>query len=518
VLAALLRFPGAMWPIKPDEAGFTLVARSWHPQPESMYGTYWVDRPPSLIALIRLSDWIGGALFLRGVAAVGCFLLVLAAATTARTLVRLNREDDGHDADALAAHLAEDQTRRSADRVAAWTALFTAFVVGNLIIDPVSAKGEILGVPLVMTSFWLSLRAFERRSARFACFAGLVAVLAVGLKQNMVAAVVFGGVLLVGSLVRHRLTVAQFLKIGASALGGALIPAAGTVVWALVAGVRLETVWYGIYGFRSDAMDVISGEPTVANETRAHELFLLVLGTGMTFVIAWFVLNLPWLLRRSPVLSVAGLVTVVVDSTGAILGGSYWPPYAFVLIPSAVLCLMLVLDNQELRRGDRQRLRVAEWVSRSLVGFAAVTTSLSVVGFLTHATPGTGPTTEYATGEAIEAASRPGDTLVVYGGRADIQFASGLRSPYEHLWSLPMRTLDPELEQLKGLLEGPDAPTWFVVFVPLDSWGGVAEREIGPVLAERYTFNTDACGDHPVFVRDDVTRAELVVDCDKPAF
>ncbi len=47
ILAAGLRFPGFLWPIKPDEAGFTLVARNWDPEPDSMYGTYWVDRPPS---------------------------------------------------------------------------------------------------------------------------------------------------------------------------------------------------------------------------------------------------------------------------------------------------------------------------------------------------------------------------------------------------------------------------------------------------------------------------------------
>ena len=69
--AMVLRFPGLMWPIRPDEAGFTLVARNWHADPDSLYGTYWVDRPPPLIALVKASDWIGGPLFIRFVAAVG---------------------------------------------------------------------------------------------------------------------------------------------------------------------------------------------------------------------------------------------------------------------------------------------------------------------------------------------------------------------------------------------------------------------------------------------------------------
>ena len=53
LLAALFRFPGLLYPLGSDEAGFTLVARAWDPQPDSVYGTYWVDRPPSLIALVE---------------------------------------------------------------------------------------------------------------------------------------------------------------------------------------------------------------------------------------------------------------------------------------------------------------------------------------------------------------------------------------------------------------------------------------------------------------------------------
>ena len=94
LLAALFRFPGLLYPLGSDEAGFTLVARAWDPQPDSLYGTYWVDRPPSLIALIRLSDWIGGPLLhpaargrSRSVA------LVILAAGTARARAAVRRRD-----------------------------------------------------------------------------------------------------------------------------------------------------------------------------------------------------------------------------------------------------------------------------------------------------------------------------------------------------------------------------------------------------------------------------------------
>lgn len=36
----LVRLAGVWPPLRPDEAGFLLVARSWDPEPGSMYGQY----------------------------------------------------------------------------------------------------------------------------------------------------------------------------------------------------------------------------------------------------------------------------------------------------------------------------------------------------------------------------------------------------------------------------------------------------------------------------------------------
>jgi hypothetical protein len=45
----------------------------------------------------------------------------------------------------------------------------------------------------------------------------------------------------------------------------------------------------------------------------------------------------------------------------------------------------------------------------------------------------------------------------------------------------------------------------------------VAERVLGPVLAQRYVREDDVCG-VAVYVRNGVSRADLSVDCDKQAF
>ena len=81
--AFVARFPSLLWPLRPDEAGFLLVARAWRPEADSVYGHYFVDRPPPIIWLMQATDAVGGAYTHRLVGAVGCALLVLAAAAAA---------------------------------------------------------------------------------------------------------------------------------------------------------------------------------------------------------------------------------------------------------------------------------------------------------------------------------------------------------------------------------------------------------------------------------------------------
>ena len=71
-------------PPSPDEAGVLMVASQWHVGGTSLYGNYWVDRPPLLIALFRLADLAGGLTALRILGAHAAAATVWLLASTAR--------------------------------------------------------------------------------------------------------------------------------------------------------------------------------------------------------------------------------------------------------------------------------------------------------------------------------------------------------------------------------------------------------------------------------------------------
>lgn len=481
VLAALLRFPGALWPLRADEAGFTLVARNWDPQPDSLYGTYWVDRPPPLIALIRAADEFGGPYFLRLLAAVGCAVLVVAAAQVARLV--------------------------AGDRAAAWTAVATAAVTSNTLLDSVAAKGELLGIPLIMVSIWFSLVALRRNSVLFAFAAGLLAALALGMKQNMAAGLVFGAVLLLTSWLSGETSRRDFVRLAAAATAGAAIPILGTIGWALANGVRLQTLWYTIYGFRAEAVRAITSGSAEAPEQRAAMMLVISLATGIVLVIGGFLVHVRDEWRDRPAVTMATVAVILVDVTGLLLGGSFWRAYLFVLIPATALCAMLLVHRPS-RRGR---------AVRAVIVIAAVSSAISAIGWTGQLVSGISPPTELYTGQAVGRAAEPGDSLTVFGGRADIQFASDLPSPYEHLWSLPMRTRDPDYAQLRAIVSGPDAPTWLIEWVSFTAWGNDdGGGRLRTVVSRRYDQHTRACGDHPVWLLKGTERPPLDLDCEKP--
>ncbi|WP_372728009.1 hypothetical protein [Nocardioides sp.] len=478
--AVLLRLPALATPLRSDESGFLLVARAWDPQPDSLFGPYFVDRPPLLIAAVRLADWVGGPYFLRVVGAVACGLLVLAAAQVARLIAN--------------------------DLAARWTAVAVAALTVNPLIDAEAVKGELLALPVIMGSFWLTLLAVRSSSARLAVLAavlaGVLAGVAVGLKQNLVAGLVFAAVVLVMSRLTGRLSGRQLLRLGGAAAVGAAIPVAITVGWALAVGVHLSTLAYTVYGFRSDAALVIAEQSAAAPLGRALTLVLVAIGAGLVFVIGGFLVHLAGEWRDDPVITAATLAVLVVDVAGLVAGGSYWRDYLFPLVPATALCAAM-LARRSSRRGRAMR---------TVIVAAAASSALVVVGWIgLAANEAREAGTEIRGGQAIAEASAPGDTLVVFGGHAEVQLASGLRSPYPHLWSLPMRTLDPEYVELRALLSGPEAPTWLMASVPFDAWDNPAGAALAADVDRFYVRHGTGCFDRPIYLHRGLDRPAVTV-------
>jgi hypothetical protein len=323
--------------------------------------------------------------------------------------------------------------------------------------------------------------------------AGLTGALALGLKQNLASALLFGGVVLVAALIARRIDVRTFVRLAGSALVGAALPVAGVVIWARSAGVHLDEVWYDVFGFRSDALAVITGGRESAAAGRAAKVVLAVLLTGLAPIAVWFVLRLKEIWRVDPVVTAGAVALLVFDGASLALGGSFWPPYVFALVPGTVLFVALLLA------AEPPVARGVEWAGRFAVASCLVAMLSWALADQTHWSRG------YETGEAIAAVARPGDTIQVYGGRADVVYASGLRQEYPYLWGLPMRTLDPDLASLKAVLSGPDAPTWLVTEVDMDAWGLGDRTGLQQVIDAHYELHGVGCGGEPVYrLRDEV--------------
>ncbi|GAB3250542.1 hypothetical protein [Nocardioides dilutus] len=480
--AFLLRLPGLTRPIRADEAGYLLVARAWDPGPASVYGPYFADRPPLIIATYGWADDVGGPLFIRVVGALACALLVVAAANVARLV--------------------------ATETAARWTAVAVAAITSNIAINAVAVKGELLALPILMGSLGLALLAVRDRSWVFALGGGLLAGLALGFKQNLVGGLVFTAVLYVASALAGRLSLAGLARLASTAAAGAVIPLLGTLLWARAAGVDLDALWYAVYGFRFDAAAVLASGSAETETVRAALLVVSALGAGMLLVIGGFVVHIRGEWEDDAPLTAAVAAMLVVDVAGLVLGGSFWRDYLFPLLPATALCAAL-LARRRSKRG---------MAMRSVIAAAAASTLVLLLGWAGYQALGFQEFDEVDTGEALHDVAEPGDTLVVFGGRADLQLTSGLSSPYEHLWSLPMRTIDPELSDLRSLVAGPDAPTWLVEWVPFDTWAEDPGRSLRTLVDERYVAHGTGCRnpDKPpriVWLLRGVDRPVLEPDC-----
>lgn len=448
VVAALVRLPFLSQPLSPDEGGYLLVASQWSAG-HSLYGAYFVDRPPLLIGLYWLADELGGAMPLRLMGLVAVVASVL-----------------------LAARLA-----------GATGALVCAALLSTPLFDGMEVDGELLAVPFVIGGFVLLARSVPARTdaARWALpfLAGILAAAAALVKQNMVDGVVVAAALLTGFALQRRWweAASRATAFAAGVVGSVL----AALIGADLRGTGPRGLWDALVTFRAQAATVINSSAASTNTERLHTLLLagLIAGVPMLVAAALAGLRRP---RREPLLLWASAAALTWELAGAVLGGSYWQHYLIAVVPGVVL-LTAASDG-------------GRWL-RLASGYTAICAVLALVFALQHPLR---MSSDAEVAAYIRAESRPGDTMVVELGHPNIIRAAGLQSPYQHLWSLTARVRDPRLAEFSNLMAGPDAPRWVVVSGgSLATWG-IDATHAQNVFDARYR-EVNAAGDWHVFER-----------------
>jgi len=112
------------------------------------------------------------------------------------------------------------------------------------------------------------------------------------------------------------------------------------------------------------------------------------------------------------------------------------------------------------------------WSRRVLTAVAAFTAAASLAVWVHLVVTPAAVSSDARVMSYLREHAHPTDGVVVGFGHPDIVAGSGLASPYENLWSLPVRVRDPRLEELRGVLAGAAAPRWLVVDGDsLNTWG-----------------------------------------------
>jgi len=468
----LLRLPFVAAPLSPDEGGFLVLARQWHPAGPggSLYGRYWVDRPPLLVATFQLADALGGLTALRLIGALASAITVVAVGATVNRL--------------------------SGPRPAAWASA----VACGLLVAPsaggVNVDGELLAAPYVAVGVAAGVVALTTpvpSRARWAsAVAGACAVAAVLVKQNMLDVFVFSAVFGLLTWRSGHVEFTRLRRLTAPWSVGAAASLLSVLGFAALHGTTPGGVFFAMYPFRVRAAQLIAVRMDGASGERLTRLAEAALLSGAPVVIAALLVLLA-LRRTTRSHPLAGpFAGAVVALTGYVVvsmavGGSWWLHYLVQLAVPVALAAGLVVAS----------------VPRPGVRLLALVTTLALLGWATGLVMRTDASGQDI-GRAIAQVESPGDTVVSALGDGDVVAASGLGSPYRYLWSLPSRVLDPGMTALAATLGGTDAPTWLVIrghrtFVELST------HATGVALRSRYRLVSEVCG-RTVYLRSDIVR------------
>lgn len=431
--AVAIRLPFLAEPLSADEGGFLMVAGQWRPG-DSLYGDYWVDRPPLLFVLFGMAEAAGGMVPLRVLGAVAAATSVAMAATLARLVAPASTAAPAVAAVGAAAFLS--------------TPLF-----GSLLVN-----GELLALPFVLGGLIAILRGMSGGHAVWWALAGVAGTCAVFVKQNFFDVFAAGLAACAVLYVEGRRAAAW--RAGALGAVAALLTAAALLVFAASRGTVPLELWDAVVTFRLEAIDLISDkDPSpVINRGLLMIAAFAVSGAVILIGVAAFSRTEPDAGHGPPAAPIA-VAVLAWEVVAIVLGGNFWPHYLVGIVPGVVFVAALAC-----RRGRLPTRRAEVGVAYSVLATAL---ALAMAG------PSNGTTKyEVAAGDYLAEQAQPGDTGVVAFGQPQILHRAGMHSAYPHLWSMPVKVNDPKLAEFSELLSGPGRPAWVVVSgKDLDTWG-----------------------------------------------
>jgi 4-amino-4-deoxy-L-arabinose transferase-like glycosyltransferase len=427
VLTLGLRLPYLHLPLGVDEGGVAFVAKAWGTGHGSLYGAYWLDRPPLLLALYKLAV-VGGATGIRVLASLAAVALVVATTLTARAV--------------------------AGERAARIAAVLSAVLASSVALDAVFAPAEGLAAAPAAASIGCLVLARRRRRMGWLVAAGGLAVCAALVKQSFLDAGFAGTVFVIaGALHDRRPPWREALAYA----GGAVVPLLVVGAWLLAAEVPAGSLVYAVAGFRLEGLHTLAASG-VPPQARLHSLLLPGALSGL-FLALPVALGGFWALRRDRVLVVTLAAWLAGCAVGVLGGGSYWPHYLIQLIaPTSLLAAAA--------------LAAARPAARQTATLAIVAVSvLATVGGLSLGRVTEEQATPLAVARYVRAHARPGDTQYVLYARANVAYYTGLPSPYPYAWSLMVRAIPGATHRLVGLLDSPRRPTWVVRWQRPELWG-----------------------------------------------
>jgi hypothetical protein len=458
LLALLLRLPFLGVGLGKDEGGVAFIARSWGSGHGSLYGSYWLDRPPLLVGLYKLAV-LGGDRGVRVLGAVAALALVAAIALLARAVA-------GRRAGLIAGLLA-------------------ALLSGSVAIASVYTPAELLAaVPSTLSVLCLVL-AHRRRRTRLVFAAGLLAVAAVLIKQSFLDAGLAGLVFVVASGLADRSVRVRWPLVYAA---GAAIPVAALLAWQLAARLPDGGFVYALVGFRIDALHTLSGS-NLPLHVRVRSLEAPAIASGLVLVAGLALIGLTRL-RGDRVLLATIAAWLVGATVGVLGGGSYWPHYLIELVP--VSCVAAAAGIA----GSRRVTRVVA------VGACTAVSLIAAVGGIAFVAAHPPHQRAMAVARYVRTHARPGDTQYVMYAQANVPYYIGLPSPYPYAWSLMVRAKPGAIAQLQRLLGSAQRPTWLVKWEPAARWGLDPGGRTKRLIARHYRLAATVRG-HRIYERND---------------